>query len=151
MKVTNKPFIRRILLLLSVITVFLSILCIAYWFVPHHFSVGEFSVVLVLLLLTVFVYFQLRYIEFDSSGEVLVIKNYHPSKNGKYLHEIKAVELPKQRIKQYSVQNGFWVKKLTLVIENDSNQKLREITFSLSQMNMLGVNKISQELERQFK
>lgn len=151
MKITNKPFIKKILLLLSIITVLLTMSCVAYWFVPNPFSVGQFSVVPVLLFLTVFIYFQLRYIEFDSSGEVLVIKNYHPSKNGKYLHEIKAIELPKQRIKQFSIENSFFVKKITLIIENDSNQKLREITFSLSQMNKDNINKISKELEKQFK
>lgn len=130
---------------------FLTTLCGAYWLVPNILSAGQFSGIFVILLLTVFLYFQLRYIEFDSSGEVLVIKSYHPLKSGKYLHEIRAVELPKQRIKQYFIHNGFLVKRLTLVIENDSNQKLREITFNLSQMNMLSVKKISQELERQFK
>lgn len=151
MKVTNKPFIKKILFLLSVVMLFLSALCLFYWFIPNRFSICQYSVVPALLLLTVFIYLQLRYIEFDSSGEVLVIKSYHPSKSGKYLHEIRAVELPKQRIKQYFIHNGFLVKRLTLVIENDSNQKLKEITFSLSQMSMLSVKKISQELERQFK
>lgn len=151
MKVTNKPFIKRIMFLIVFITFVSGVLSATYWVLPNCFSTGELSSFLSVLLMMLILYSQLRYIEFDSSGEVLVIKSYHPSKSGKYLHEIRAVELPKQRIKQYFIHNGFLVKKLTLVIENDSNQKLREITFNLSQMNKISIKNINQELERQFK
>lgn len=147
MKLTNKSYMKRITLLVLIPAFVLGIACGVCLIIPNLFSTILFLTMLFLLSLMIFIYSQLRYIEFDSTGEVLVFKSYHPSQKRQLLHEIRAIELPKQKIKKYILKEHFFAKELILEIENSSNKKSKKITFSLSQMDKEGINSIIKELE----
>lgn len=150
MKITNKPFLRiiiRVLIGIIIITGSLSVTC---WLMPNLFPAGMITFLIVVFSIAVFIYTQLRYIEFDSTGEVLILKIYHPLKDGKHLHKMRAVELPKQIIRKHFINTGFLYKELILLIENESHKPIK-LKFNLSQMEMKTFRNIYQELDKPSK
>lgn len=84
-----------------------------------------------------------RYIEFDSTGEVLTLKSYHPSKQNP-LVGVKYLELPKYMIIDSQQVN----RKLILIIHSETDKKRKKIILHLNQMSNSGINKINQEINK---
>lgn len=87
---------------------------------------------------------QLRYIEFDSTGEVLILKKYHPLKNKNHSFKKNSIEFPKYLIMKHEVQN----KNMVIWIKGGFRQRIIKLHFSMFQMTNANIRKVKIELEK---
>ncbi len=82
MKINNKKFIKRYVVIYSLIVLgcFFSILILLFNQIPYNHMMAILFGVLILILLIII--WKLRIIEIENSGMIVSIKQYHPLKKG---------------------------------------------------------------------
>lgn len=151
MKIDNKSFLKKETFILICLSILIVGLFIAAQLMPHLFPSGIANILGIILIALIFIYTQFRYIEFDSTGEVLIFKTYHPIRKGALPHKIRTIELPKQSIKKHHINSGFLHKELVLSIQRQKTKKLIKIKLNLSQMDSRVIKNIHLNLEEQLK
>lgn len=96
-----------------------------------------------IILAEIVFYFRLRYIEFDDSGEVLILKAYHPLKDKIHVQGNANIEIPKNCIEKYVVNGG----KLMLWGTHLGRNKPFTIEFRIPYFGNINQNKIDSRLK----
>lgn len=94
-------------------------------------------------LLLTFIFFRMRYFEFDSSGEVISIRSYHPV----FKNIEKRAEFPKQKLQDYKIEKntGGAVMKVYLKMIEKKNTSVQ---YSIQGFNKDKVQKLEKTLQK---
>lgn len=135
MKFTNKKIIPLfkfgyvLLLLLTLLTV---VIIYNYLILNHPIIAIKEVVVLLFLYLIVFLYWYriAKFIEFDSAGSGVVFITKGILLSDFINHREQRIELPKEKLESYVIQDRFFCKKIVLNIK--SKHKVKKVKVDIS-------------------
>jgi hypothetical protein len=122
-KINNKSYIDRCLSVILVFIVFVIVLTLMYFIFSVNLKFFYLIISCIIGILLI-VSFSIKYIEVESSGMVLSIKNYHPATKGWI---IPMIEFPVHMLE------GFSIKSKNLLLEvKDENNKIHHFNVRLN-------------------
>jgi hypothetical protein len=97
----------------------------------------------ILIILSIWRFFALRYFSFDNSGEVISIKYCHPLYIDKKLSP--NLEFPVKNLHIFSIETNFMKRHLKIKIKNSKN-KVKVFKYSLQNFSMYSIQRIKDSL-----
>lgn len=91
----------------------------------------------------ILLFFRMRYFEFDSSGEVISIKSYHPV----FKSSERRSEFPKQKLQDFKVKKNFGGADLKINLKM-ADKKSTSIKFSIQGFSLNQVKNIEKTLQK---
>lgn len=142
LKISNKRLIKMCLFIYIFVVV--VSLCLYFLYTKGFNNVDSKSLILLLFIdsLCIILIFRTKYFEFDSSGEVISVRSYHP-----FVRRERRSEFPKQMLNHYQLKKSpYCTAYLKFFLESSENRKII-IRYKISACNQTAFLQIKKSLD----
>lgn len=115
MKISNYQRMRFFMYLICTLMIISTVVGIIIFLLINPAKEIYFLIIALILVLLGIVFFRLRAIIYDDSGEVVTIKSYHPLENKIYC---PTLEFPTSQLKDYAVSKKLQGYNITITLES---------------------------------
>ncbi|WP_379963122.1 hypothetical protein [Epilithonimonas sp. UC225_85] len=130
MKISNRNVIR-FLLRVHIVILILAIISAIVLILLSPEIFGKIKYVLFLLIIyNIFKISRLKYIDYENSGEVLLLKSYNVFRKK---NTLKNIEIPVEKVRNIHLEKIFFINYLIINIQRENNKKI-QIHFPVSHM-----------------
>lgn len=132
---------------LLVISILAFIIIVSTPLLNEAYGMIKYSLLLFCLLLIIYLLNADEYFEYDSTGEVIIIKNDSLVKKSLFPHEVKTHEFPKTKLKRCRVINFYLFKTLYIYLHSKSDGTTK-LKFNITPLSRKRASYLRQSLDK---